>query len=83
LCQCQVRALVEKKIQLYDVEDEQECPKTYLVKVAITSIVKELKRHVGTVRNAANSSVGQVERNAKTAAPSGAGKVSNQLLPSG
>ena len=57
--------------------------KTYLVEIAIASIVNELERHVGTVRNAADSSVGQVERNAKPAAPSGAGKVSDQLLPSG
>jgi hypothetical protein len=80
LRQCQVRALVEKENS--DIRCAI-CGRLYLVEVAIASIVNELERHVGTVRNAADSSVGQVERNAKPAAPSGAGKVSDQLLPSG
>lgn len=55
--------------------------KAYLVKGAITSIVNELNRHVGTICDATNSSVGQVEGNAKVAFPRATGKVSGELLP--
>lgn len=57
--------------------------KTCLIEIAIASIVKELNCHVGTIINAANSSVGQVEGNTKATGPIGAGKVSGQLLPAG
>jgi hypothetical protein len=54
--------------------------KTNLVKAAITSIVDQLNRHVSTVCNAANSSVGQVEGNAIVASRRRRGKVSDNLL---
>ncbi len=54
--------------------------KPYLVKGAITSIENELNRHVSTICDATNSSVGQVEGNAKVAFPRATGKVSGELL---
>jgi len=54
--------------------------KPYLVKGAITSIENVLNRHVSTICDATNSSVGQVEGNAKVAFPRATGKVSGELL---
>jgi hypothetical protein len=64
-------------------KDRENSSKANLVKTAITSIENKLNRHVSTIRNAADPSAGQVERNAKAAGSGGTGKVSSQLLLSG
>lgn len=76
-----LRTGLEKKIQ------SRQCticggwvnnPKIYLVEATVTSIIDDLNCHVGTIRNAANPGVGQVERNAKVAGSRAGGKVSDQ-----
>jgi hypothetical protein len=48
--------------------------KAYLVEGFIARIVNKLNIHVSTIRNAADSSVGQIEWGAKVAGPGGVGK---------
>jgi hypothetical protein len=64
----------------YNLSDGKVLPDTYLIEVAVTSVVQELNRHIGTVLNAANSSIIQGKGNAKPALSRGTGEVSRKLL---
>ena len=61
-------------------ERREGSSETYLIEVTVTSVEKQLNCHIGTVLNAADSSVVQVKRNAKPALSRGTGKVSRELL---
>jgi hypothetical protein len=63
-----------------NLSDGKVLPDTYLKEVAVTSVEKKLDRHIGTVLNAAKSSIIQVKGNAKPALSRGTGEISRKLL---